>query len=272
MLDGSLHRMHITEAAIGCERCHGPGSLHVERHKDQPGQSRKGDGTDFTIVNPARLPRELSEAVCQQCHLQSNAVVPTRGRNFADYRPGLPLQDFRQDYMLEKDARSMTVVGHVAQLHRSRCYRESKTLTCLTCHDPHDEPPAKERAGYYRSICLGCHAAERCTVSAARREKESPDNDCVHCHMPQAPTETPHLAFTHHRIGRHDKAEGDAAPAGSTADLRPFLDLSRLGESDRSAPRAWAGWRSRIRKRMPSGAGVISSRRWTCSPRRGWRG
>src|SRR5206468_1983426 len=28
----SLHRMTIHEGAIACERCHGPGSLHTERH------------------------------------------------------------------------------------------------------------------------------------------------------------------------------------------------------------------------------------------------
>src|SRR5262249_1575454 len=30
---GSLHRIQLGEAAISCERCHGPGALHVERHR-----------------------------------------------------------------------------------------------------------------------------------------------------------------------------------------------------------------------------------------------
>src|SRR5262249_3454658 len=47
--------------AIGCERCHGPGALHVT-----------GD-LDHTIVNPARLPPPLRDAVCEQCHLEGEA-------------------------------------------------------------------------------------------------------------------------------------------------------------------------------------------------------
>ena len=35
----SINRVHFKELSIGCERCHGPGSLHVSRHaaksKDQ---------------------------------------------------------------------------------------------------------------------------------------------------------------------------------------------------------------------------------------------
>src|SRR5262249_7405095 len=48
--------------AIGCERCHGPGELHVRR----PGGS---GGPDLTIVNPAALEPSLRDAVCEQCHL-----------------------------------------------------------------------------------------------------------------------------------------------------------------------------------------------------------
>jgi predicted CXXCH cytochrome family protein len=127
----------------------------------------------------------------------------------------------------------MTVVGHVEQMHLSRCYQGSDTLTCLTCHDPHGEPRPEDRTAYYRSVCLGCHRPEHCTVAPDRRARESPDNDCVHCHMPRSATEIPHLAFTHHRIGVHDRtpaADGGPAPAG--AELRPFLDLSRLSDVD----------------------------------------
>jgi predicted CXXCH cytochrome family protein len=152
----------------------------------------------------------------------------------ADFRPGLPLQDFRADYMLGGEDSAMTVVGHVEQLHLSRCYQDSKTLSCLTCHDPHSEPTPRERLAYYKAVCLECHQVEQCKVSEARRRQESPENNCVRCHMPSAPTEIPHLAFTHHRIGIHgrpDSGKGKAHPA--LALLRPVLELPPLGDADR---------------------------------------
>src|SRR5439155_18402858 len=139
---------------------------------------------DDTIVNPARLPRELAEAVCQQCHLRPAAVVVARGRKPADFRPGLPLQDFLHAYEPDEPTAAMTVVGHVEQLHLSRCYREKNTLTCLTCHDPHAEPEPKDKVAYYRAACLGCHQPAECKVDHARGQRESPENDCVKGHMP----------------------------------------------------------------------------------------
>ena len=230
-IDGSLHRMKVIEAAISCERCHGPGSLHAERHRDRPAPAKRE--RDFTIVNPRRLPRELAESICQQCHLRPTAVVVARGRTFADFRPGLPLSDVLQAYQLESENSGMTVVGHVEQLHLSKCYQRSDTLTCVTCHNPHAEPEPAEVVAHYRSACQNCHRAPatECKVSDARRQKESPNNDCVHCHMPRAPTEIPHLAFTHHRIAVH----GRPAPAvrSSNGELAAFANLSRFAEIDR---------------------------------------
>jgi hypothetical protein len=232
-LDRSLHRMHITETAIGCERCHGPGELHVARHQgQQPAANRSREAIDYTIVTPSRLPRQLAEAICQQCHLRSTAVLSTRGRKKGDFRPGLPLEDFRQDYTLHNPEASMTVTGHVEQMHLSTCYKKSDTLTCLTCHNPHDMPRGDKRLGYYREVCLKCHQTDSCKVSESQRKKESPQNNCVHCHMPTAPTEIPHLAFTHHRIGIHRKQASDREPTQEGTELRPFLDLSRLNPID----------------------------------------
>jgi hypothetical protein len=229
---GSLHKLRIVEAQISCERCHGPGALHVARQRAEADGAIASD-IDYTIVNPAHLARDLAEAICQQCHLQTSATALARGRKLTDYRPGLPWQDFKHDYQLESPDSAMRVVGHVEMLHLSRCYQASPKLTCTTCHDPHDAGRKAGRAEATQSACLSCHAPERCTVDKQRRDKESPENNCVHCHMPRSPTDIPHLAFTHHKIGVHAKRP-DAAPAPpAAAALKPVLDLSGLGPVER---------------------------------------
>jgi predicted CXXCH cytochrome family protein len=231
----STHRMRIGEPVIGCERCHGPGALHVERRRS--GHDPTG-AIDDTIVNPAHLSRDLAEAVCQQCHLNSDAAALVRGRKTSDFRPGLRFEDFQEVYLFKDAGQSMTVVGHVEQLHLSRCYQASSTLSCLTCHDPHGEPAPDERAAHSNKICLSCHRLERCTASPAQRNQrnqESPGNDCVHCHMPRSGTDIPHLAFTHHRIAVHQfpaPAPGDAPPR-SAGELQPFLACAGLSATDK---------------------------------------
>jgi hypothetical protein len=226
----SDHRSKITEPAISCERCHGPGQLHVQHHSSKQSARRVDAGGDETIVNPSRLPRALAEAVCQQCHLQASALVPARGRKPSDYRPGLALEEFRHDYRLEVDNVPVKVVGHVEQLRLSRCYQAS-SMTCVTCHDPHHEPELAQRDQHYQAVCVSCHKPAQCRVDTQVRKKQSPGNRCIQCHMPQATTEVEHVAFTHHRIGK--QFESPQASSQQAGDLRPVLTLPTLTEVDR---------------------------------------
>src|SRR5262245_46855520 len=100
VLAGTLHKMEITEQWLSCERCHGPGSLHVERHQAIAGKQppkQDSDEIDRTIVNPVHLSRDLSVDVCAQCHLRAAASISVRGRELEQYRPGLPMDAFRTD-------------------------------------------------------------------------------------------------------------------------------------------------------------------------------
>ncbi|HMF10977.1 MAG TPA: cytochrome c3 family protein, partial [Gemmataceae bacterium] len=142
-------------SSIGCERCHGPGELHVK----QPGE--KVDGIDYTIVNPKHLSPELRESVCQQCHLQGAVRIVRRGQQPFDFRPGLPLHLFRSIFVRPEGVVDDKAVSQVEQMYSSKCFQASKgALGCITCHNPHDEPAPTQRVDYYRNRCLDCHKRE----------------------------------------------------------------------------------------------------------------
>lgn len=239
-IEGSLHRIAIEESWIGCERCHGAGSLHVERWSDtSPGTGISDDQSevDYSIVNPAHLTRDLSDAICAQCHLRSAASATVRNRRVSEFKPGLPLSGWRVDYRLAAADDSMTVVGHVEQLWLSRCYQGTE-LSCVTCHNPHGFPAEENRVEYYRDKCFQCHQGDDCNVDPEHLDRVSPANDCVACHMPSSDTDIPHFAFTHHRIGIHEAKELTGDPRHKTAPVRPgqlqsLVDLTGYSELDR---------------------------------------
>ncbi len=186
--------------SIGCERCHGPGELHVRRH----GSGEKYAGPDDTIVNPAKLEHSLREAVCQQCHLQGQARVWRRGREAFDYRPGLPFQAVMTEFVkTAKDAAGAKFVGSVEQMYSSTCFRKGTgpgKMGCVSCHDPHALPAPEKKVAFYRDRCLNCHKDRGCSLPpAARQEKQ---DDCAACHMPPTGSNVNHTTISDHRILR----------------------------------------------------------------------
>jgi hypothetical protein len=186
---------------IGCERCHGPGQLHVQLRERGTAVS----GVDYSIVNPRHLDPPLREAVCQQCHLQGQVRVIRRGRQETDYRPGLPLSDFQRVFVSASGLSQSKFAGHAEQMYQSRCFRESAgRLGCISCHDPHVKPSPEEAAAYFRRRCLTCHHDESCRLPVAARREQSREDNCVACHMPRSPTSNiPHATASDHRIPRN---------------------------------------------------------------------
>jgi tetratricopeptide (TPR) repeat protein len=190
----------ISLQAIGCERCHGPGELHVKRWTSGLNES----DIDYSIVNPRRLEHSLREAVCEQCHLQGEERVVRRGRDSFDFRPGLPLYLFLSDFVKASlDAAPVKFVGTVEQMHASRCYRQSapdKKLGCISCHDPHALPEPPRKVAYYREKCLSCHRSGDCSLPIEARRKT--EDNCIACHMPQTGSDVRHTSITDHSIPR----------------------------------------------------------------------
>ena len=221
----SYHRFEIREHTIGCERCHGPGSLHVAFRESS---SDAAEGADLTIVHPKRLSREREDDLCAPGHRAGEVAVDLRGRRLQDYRPGLALRDYRAYYGLQDSNQSMTVVGHVDQMQASRCYQESDSLTCTSCHALHDRPSIEARLEHYRASCLECHEVHECGISAVDPRRVDIEDNCVTCHMPQSSTEIVHVASTHHRIGIHtDDPPAEVNPAAAQSAV-PLSDISHL--------------------------------------------
>lgn len=167
---------------IGCERCHGPGELHV---KEANGDEIIGlKENSKTIINPRSLPFQQQLDVCQQCHLQGKAwVLNKSNEDYFDFRPGELLATHRSVYFKAKTKLDVIEVGDSPQrLAMSKCFQESNgSMTCITCHNPHFSIKTFT-ADHYNSKCQGCHNTEALQKKKLSQPHSSNSN-CISCHM-----------------------------------------------------------------------------------------
>ncbi|MEO1996670.1 MAG: hypothetical protein ABGZ17_15490, partial [Planctomycetaceae bacterium] len=220
---GNLQSPPFLEMAIGCERCHGPGDAHVQRHRDRiAGPETRAD----PIVNPASLAPALRESVCNQCHLQGDVEILRLGRVYRDFRPGQHIGQVWTTYVSGSGvaANQQTVaISHVQQMRESRCFQNSGgRLGCTACHDPHSVPTAADRIEFFRQRCLSCHAERGCRLPRERRL--SNENSCIDCHMSKLDaSDVPHTAQTDHRIlVRPDQTRTSPRLSNKTGQLTVF--------------------------------------------------
>jgi tetratricopeptide (TPR) repeat protein len=174
---------------IDCQRCHGPGRVHIEAASS--GHANP-DSIRRAIVNPARLSRERQLDVCAQCHLQTTSLrspdsIRRYNRRPFSYRPGEALSDY--EVLFDFVDSDTFEIDHAAyRLAKSKCFAQSQ-MTCTTCHDPH------QAIQHYEEVCRNCHNSAHSMASSRKR--------CIDCHMPKRRTEdVVHAVMTDHFIQR----------------------------------------------------------------------
>jgi len=200
---------------IDCERCHGPGEIHV-KEKLAGRLVDTATQIDYTIVNPAKLSWERQIDLCQRCHLQGNAVLK-QGKLFTQFRPGQTLSDYVDVFMPRYTGAEdeFIMASHAQRLQMSDCFVKSakeqatSKLTCITCHNPHVS--VKETGTQiFNTACGNCHNMQTGCKEEKQIRVKSEDN-CVGCHMPQSGTiDIPHVTVHDHKIKVPTKATDES--------------------------------------------------------------
>ena len=202
---------------IDCQRCHGPGSRHVQTAQT-PGA--KSENIREAIVNPARLNAERQLELCMQCHLETTSLrlpasIVRFDRGPFSYKPGEPLANFMLHFdgapAKDRDDR-FEIAGAAYRLRQSACFEKSGgALLCTTCHDPHDVPHGERASQHYADVCRQCHAAPFNKLVASGSHTQS--SDCIGCHMPKRRTDDAvHVVMTDHYIQRRKPQRDLLAP------------------------------------------------------------
>jgi predicted CXXCH cytochrome family protein len=172
-----------------CERCHGPGSAHVQAFTRTEQRPPAGDGL---IVRPLHLDPGTSSMICAQCHSLRNAVDPDfeAGKDYYDhFMPRLeydPRSGLDPPYW--PDGRPRRFSNDAIGLWQSECFLRGRA-TCTSCHrDPHEPDVDRnaQLAAGNNALCTGCHQAIGTRLSAHTRHRaDSAGSSCVECHMPK---------------------------------------------------------------------------------------
>ncbi len=162
------------EVSVGCEACHGPGSLHRQN--------------PWETSLPAIAEPVTQVPVCARCHSR-------RGQLADGYRPGDAFLDFYQPVLLDEglyhvDGQILDEVYVYGSFLQSSMHQRG--VTCSNCHEAHSGELVLPGDG----VCTQCHSpagnarfpnaprGDFAAVAHHLHETDSAGSRCVACHMP----------------------------------------------------------------------------------------
>jgi hypothetical protein len=159
---------------IDCERCHGPAKDHVVYHQTNP-ESKEAKH----IVNLKTLNTQQKLAGCVICHSAAENI-----QSRFKFAPGNSIADFYNESALNNTENPDVHGNQYGLLSQSKCFIESKTMDCTSCHDSHNV--AIESMSKQSEKCLSCHSVAKnnfCTTKVPHGI--SLKDNCIDCHMPK---------------------------------------------------------------------------------------
>lgn len=170
-----------TILGVDCEKCHGPAAKHVEFQTQNP----KNTQAKF-IINPASFSRRQSLDMCAVCH----GGRMQKSKPSFEFTAGNKLSDYFQTDTLAKDANNIDVHGNqYGLLAASKCFKMSNTLTCITCHNSHENE--KGKAALFSQRCISCHNNGHKNAVVCKLTNtigNAIKANCTNCHMPERPS------------------------------------------------------------------------------------
>jgi len=242
-VEGSENKFTLIKNGIDCERCHGPGSIHVQE-KSKGILVDTSISIDYSIVNPSKLPIDLQFDVCQRCHIQGNVVL-NEGKSFFDFKPGMSLSSVMNVFMpvYKNNEEQHIMASHAERLKMSKCFlvtsarieKEGKVnslhpykngLTCITCHNPHLSVKKTDQS-IFNGACINCHQTNKDVLCKEKLSVRALKNDnCISCHMPQhGASDIPHVSVHDHRIGIHSLTEQNVSQ------IKEFVGIACINNS-----------------------------------------
>ena len=222
-VEGSENKYLNVPLGITCERCHGPGEIHVK--KKLAGESvDTSKYIDYSIVNPGKLSKELQMSVCQRCHAQGVAILK-EDKDFEDFLPGQHLSEVMEVFLPKYDGyqTKFIMASHADRTAMSSCYKKSD-MTCISCHNPHVSVKFTPKETF-NTACINCHKSPDqnqllCSLEEMKRMEKG--NDCSGCHMPVSTSiDIPNVTIHDHYIRK-------PIPEDAKKEIEQFIGLANI--------------------------------------------